>query len=389
MRNNDSERNRHNIDGLFTLFEKSLCWFLIGKAVGFKGGNLRDCTIIGTIADCAFNLDIDVAVIQALEKAQQERERQEFINRMESIFKPNNIASISNRLESRGIQKLNREDLVGREFIKQNSGILMTDEEDKWRRIIEHPTVVLIIGKRGSGKSALGYYIIELLHIAYPTYVVGAPETAQNLLPDWVGIVPNLEMLPPNSIGLVDEAHLKYHARQSNVGVSVLMSKLLNLSRQKSQTIVFVSQEARQLDRNIVSSADVIIFKDLGLLQAEFERRELNKIAMQAKQAFNSLKGDRRGWNYIYSPYHDFVGPLKNTLPSFWGSKLSSVFANDSSQTGDAIKPAKKMTLDEKIRLAKELKKNNHSIRQIAKILVVSPGTVHNYLNDYPYFKTK
>ena len=250
-----------------------------------------------------------------------------------------------------------------------------------------HPSVVLILGKRGGGKSALGYYILELLHNAYPTYIVGAPERVRNLLPDWMGIVPNLEMLPSNSVALVDESHLKYHARQSNTDVSVLMSKLLNLSRQKSQTIIFVSQEARQLDRNIVSSADVIIFKDLGILQVEFERRELNRIALQAKQAFDSLKGERRSWNYIYSPNIDFVGPLKNSLPSFWGSKLSSVFANGTGETGEVIKPAKKTTLDDKIRLAKELERNNHSTRQIAKILDVSPSTVHNYLNDYPYRK--
>jgi len=247
---------------------------------------------------------------------------------------------------------------------------------------------VLILGKRGSGKSALGYYIIELLHIAYPTYIVGAPETARNLIPDWMGIVSNLEMLPPNSVALVDEAHLQYHARQSNTDVSVLMSKLLNLSRQKSQTIIFVSQEARQLDRNIVSSADVMVFKDIGLLQAEFERRELNRIALQAKQTFDSLKGDRRSWNYIYSPNVDFVGPLKNPLPSFWSSKLSSVFANNAGGAGEVIKPAKKMTRDEKIRLAKELKRNNHSIGHIAGILSVSRGTVYNYLNDYPYRNT-
>lgn len=48
---------------------------------------------------------------------------------------------------------------------------------------------------------------------------------------------------------------------------------------------------------------------------------------------------------------------------------------------------ARKTTLDERIKLAKELYRNNHSIGQIAKIFSVSRGTVFNYLNAYPYGK--
>ena len=88
---------------------------------------------------------------------------------------------------------------------------------------------MLILGKRGSGKSALGYYLLVLLHTAYPTYLVGFSEKAQYLLPDWIGIIPDLEMFPPKSVALVDEAYLYYHARQSNTDASIVMSKLLKV----------------------------------------------------------------------------------------------------------------------------------------------------------------
>ena len=52
------------------------------------------------------------------------------------------------------------------------------------------------------------------------------------------------------------------------------------------------------------------------------------------------------------------------------------------------IKPARNVTLDERIKLAKDLHGNKHSIGQIAGILGVSKGTVYNYLNDYPYRNT-
>lgn len=365
---------------LARLVGKGLSWFLVGKLAGLKGTQLRDCSIIGTIADCALGLNLDVAIDQALEQARQEQIRQETITKIESIFQSKELSIKSDTSES-------QMPLLPK-TCNQNTGVLEGEEERKWRKVIIHPSVVLILGKRGSGKSALGYYLLMLLHKAYPTYLVGVPKKAQYLLPDWIGIIPNLEMLPPKSVALVDEAYLHYHARQSNTDASIVMSKLLNLSRQKSQTIIFISQEARQLDRNIVSSADVIVFKDLGILQTDFDRRELNRIALQAKQVFDSSKGDRRSWNYIYSPNADFIGPLKNTLSSFWSKKLSNIFANNIGGNESAIRLSQTMTLDEKTKLAKELSRNNHSIGQIAGILGVCKGTVFNYLNDYPYRST-
>jgi hypothetical protein len=60
------------------------------------------------------------------------------------------------------------------------------------------------------------------------------------------------------------------------------------------------------------------MFKDLGILQLEFDRRELNKIATQAKQAFSAINGDKRRCAYIYAPDNDFIGLVENSLPSFW-----------------------------------------------------------------------
>ena len=142
------------------------------------------------------------------------------------------------------------------------------------------------------------------------------------------------------------------------------------------------------MDRNIVSSASVIVFKDLGILQTKFDRRELNRIATQAEQALDSVKGDRRSWNYVYAPNADLIGPLKNKLPSFWSKKLSNIFANNIGENESAIRSSRTMTLDERTKLAKELNRNNHSIGQIAGILGVSKGTIFNYLNDYPYRNT-
>ena len=259
------------------------------------------------------------------------------------------------------------------------------DPDAAWRQKITHPSVVLILGKRGSGKSALGYRLLELFRYGLTTYVLGVPKQAQGLLPDWIGIAQNLEDIPAKSIVLVDEAYLRYHSRESLAAKSKEMSRILNLSRQTDQTIIFVSQEARQLDKNIASSASVLAFKDLGMLQLEFDRPELNKIATQAKQTFESVKGDKRKWSYVYSPDADFMGLLENSLPTFWSSRLSHAFAGGAQAS--ATRTPKKMTLEERIKRASELHQSGLSLGQIATMLGVTKGTAFNYVKGYPYKK--
>jgi hypothetical protein len=128
-----------------------------------------------------------------------------------------------------------------------------------------------------------------------------------------------------------------------------------------------------------------MVFKDLGMLQLEFDRPELNRIATQAKQAFEKVKGDKRRWSYIYSPDKDFLGLLENSLPSFWSDKLSHVFATGVEKS--ATKLPKMMALEEKIAKAKELYKTGWSLSQIANYFGVTKSTVFNWIHGYPYRK--
>jgi hypothetical protein len=270
--------------------------------------------------------------------------------------------------------------------ISRNTNVYF-DPDSIWLKRIIHPSIVLIIGKRGSGKSASSYRILELFRFGPKPYVVGVPASKLHLLPNWISIVSTLEEVPDGAIAIVDEAYIRYHARNSTAQESKEMSKIINLSRQRGQTLIFVSQEARQIDINIASSANVFIFKDPGLLQLKFDRPELNQLAIKAREAFTTISGDKKPWNYLYSPDADFSGLIKNELPSFWTPGLSRIFAGEVNPVPDNSKPriAQTLTLPEKTQKAQEMKGQGASIREISRTLGVSTGTVINYLKGYPY----
>jgi Zonular occludens toxin (Zot) len=255
-----------------------------------------------------------------------------------------------------------------------------------WLKRIIHPSLVLILGKRGSGKSALAYYLLELFRYGLKPYVVGIPQAKQHLLPEWIGVASSLEEVPFGAIVIVDEAYLLYHARGSTTQESKEMAKLINLSRQKGQTIIFVTQESRSIDKNIVSSANVIIFKEPGILQSEFERPELNHLAKKASEAFASINGNKQQWSYLYAPDTDFSGLISNELPSFWKPELGRMFASDIS-TISKPRTIGKLTMQEKMQKAKEMFEQKASYADIALVLGISKGTAFNYVHDYPYCK--
>lgn len=181
----------------------------------------------------------------------------------------------------------------------------------------------------------------------------------------------------------MDEAYIAYHSRHSMAGESKAMSQALNLSRQRDQTLIFVSQEARQVDRNVASSASVIVSKELGMLQLEFERPELRRFVGEAREALAGKGRNVKRWSYVYSPDADFAGLLENELPSFWKPGLSKLFASGGShsdpRTGASLTPT------ERAIRARELRSQGYSYGEIARSLGVSKASVVNYLKGYPY----
>lgn len=256
----------------------------------------------------------------------------------------------------------------------------------RWLTLAPHPSVILILGKRAGGTSALGYRLLELFRARATPYVVGMPQEARKLLPDWVGYADRLDDVPAKVVALLDEAYMRYHARDSTGADGRTIGQLVNLSRQKEWTLIFIVQEGRQIDVNVVSQADVVAVKELSGISQGFERRVLRRFIDKALAAFAAVKGNRQRWTWVYSEAAGGeVGLVEDELATFWKPALSRAFASVTpGQDGNGAEQPRgaKTPREELVGKTKSLKKLGHSGREIAAILGIPPSTTQDYLKE-------
>ena len=357
-------------------------WGGLGYVGGFRGSDLAKRALLGPVIERVGGFTLE----EALAAAEQERQRKALEERMSR--EGDKLITLP---ETKQISEHKDRVLTLFDALEFKSDSLMSTTSEvsepdiRWLDLIIHPSIVLILGGKGSGKTAVGFRFLEIFKNKLEPYVIALPKQCENLLPDWIGIRNSLEEVPPGSISLLDEAYLTSHAKDWAKTESREICRLLNLSRQQEKTIAFITQQSRHLNLDIVSSANVIVVKNPSMLQPSFERPELRKIMAEAKLAFDSIKGDPKAWSYVYSPDAGFSGLVKNSLPSFWSNKLSNMYGYGYQKEKAAERFSSGMSEEEKIEMAKELHQAGWSYSRIANYFGVSKSTVFNWIHDYPY----
>ena len=265
-------------------------------------------------------------------------------------------------------------------------------------RLLDHPGVILILGHRGNGKTVLAFRIQELLKDVAVPYAVGLPGKASGLLPDWYGLAQDFDTVPSNAVIYVPESYRFFHARDSQSAQGRAVADLVNLSRHRKHTLIFDVQNAAQLDRNIVSEADLILVKEPGPFQQGFERTQLQGIMDSARAAFAGVgKGRKKRAVWVVAPAADIKGQLmENLLPTFWSESLSRVFggapvglgrdqppsANDG-RGGESAKPrrGKRTPVEVKREKAKQMRASSYSYGEIADTLGISRSYAYKLVN--------
>lgn len=261
--------------------------------------------------------------------------------------------------------------------------------------LVSHPCIVLILGHRGNGKTALACRLQELKKDVAAPYGVGLPPKASRLLPDWYGLTGDFTDIPPNSVIYVPESYRLFHARSSQTGQGRAVGDLVNLSRHRRHTLIFDVQNPAHLDRNIISEADVVMIKQPGPLTAGFERPQLRPHMDAARAAFagvNPFRRKRVVW--VVAPNEGVSGQLmENLLPTFWTDSLSRIFgqvltapahegSGPSQPRTAAARRGQRTSVESRRQKAKRLRALGHSYNEIGRMLGVSKSQAYRLVNS-------
>lgn len=218
----------------------------------------------------------------------------------------------------------------------------------RWRDILQEPFVTLILGQRGSGKTALGHRLLEVF--GHPdnsdreAYILGFPEHLRDRLPEWIEVLPpetGRNDWPADSVVLVHEAHQLLHARRSQGSENIEIDELVTVSRHRNSDIIFETQQSQRLDRNSVTAVDAVIVREPALLQADFERKQMRPIIRAAEEVFEEYTETVETDGYTFREKSDevkkhayihsgrFIGeyPFEIDLAGYWSEGISKAYA--------------------------------------------------------------
>ncbi|MGV8169243.1 MAG: hypothetical protein ACP5N3_04270 [Candidatus Nanoarchaeia archaeon] len=191
-----------------------------------------------------------------------------------------------------------------------------------WKRLRESDSLIgIVVGARGSGKSAVALSIMEELQGSKENYYAMGFKSKD--LPDWINVVEDVKELENNSFVVIDEGGILFSSRDSMSDSNKFLSELLFIARHKDLTILFISQNSSNIEVNTLRQADFLILKKSSLLQKDFERKKVSDIYTKYSENFSKYK-NVKGASLVYSD--EFVGFINNELPTFWTTKVSKGF---------------------------------------------------------------
>jgi len=206
------------------------------------------------------------------------------------------------------------------------------DRPFSWKDAFPWPGVVVMMGDRGSGKTATAHWIMEQWHKDRKGPANGAvymgPRGAQAVLPDWVTLPQSYKTLPQDAVIIIDEGQEHANSRRFQSAANLEIGNLVALSRQRRQLIILIAHQSRKLDVQLVLDSSCVIWKTPTRGHLMFERRELQPFTARALQALDGVKGDKRKWAYALDFRNLEFGTLRTGLASWWCEELSNGFTH-------------------------------------------------------------
>lgn len=236
------------------------------------------------------------------------------------------IAGTQRKLDEHEVKKRVEKQREGKKAIYQSFKILETksgkySEYEKYL-LGDKSKIGIILGARGTGKTAIGIKILENIYARSHRKLYAMGFNKEDM-PAWIETIESIDQIKNNATILIDEGGVLFSSRNAMTKPNKLLSQLILIARHKNLNILFISQNSSNLDVNILRQADHLILKPTSLLQKDFERNKIKDVYEEIDTDFKKHK-NQQGATYIYSEI--FRGFVANPLPSFWSTNISKSF---------------------------------------------------------------
>lgn len=219
------------------------------------------------------------------------------------------------------------------EFLKKLGMQEEKQEAVKWHEIVRPETVCIILGRKGFGKSALGYWLCDdasKRHQLLPV-VINLPRERQKLLPSSF-VIKGLDDVPRLSDAaiIIDEGTTMLPAGQKKL--EEMVKGYVALSRQRNQLILFIFHSSADVGSRILRGVDAILLKEPSQRQIQHGSKDnwWRELLTEAKERFEALEDmgvNPKEYTYVDSEEPEFRGILNNPLATFWSDDLSKAWA--------------------------------------------------------------
>jgi len=189
--------------------------------------------------------------------------------------------------------------------------------------IYSNPCILVIIGKKNSGKTALGLNLFET--IVAKSGKKGFTVFFPKKLPECFYQVNFIELVPNDVVTFIDEAGITLPAGTTVTKKQKFYNNLMMTAFHQSLSFIFTVQNSANLSINALRQADALMIKEPGLFQSATERPFIRKICEKAKEVFKKIdKPERKKYVYVISD--EFIGLCKNSLPTFWNDEIRHAY---------------------------------------------------------------